>query len=1380
MPVSIGGALEFDAVINMSQFGAQIRRIEAELQGIATTAKNSGAETERYLSKLATAAGAFFSLSAGKEFITNVANVRGEFQQLEVSFRTMLKSKEKADELMSEAVKLAATTPFDLQAVGQGAKQLLAYGFKAQDITKTLTMLGNVASGVSAPLGDIVYLYGTLQTQGRAYTKDIMQFTSRGIPIIDELAKQFGVTKDKVQELVEAGKVGFPEVEKAFQNMTGQGGLFFNLMQEQSKTITGLISNMKDSWSQMLNEIGKANEGTIASVIKLATSAIEHYQDVLDIIKVLIATYGAYKAAVIAATVAERIQGEMMVQRALAGAKLNTMQALGAVLTMNYQRAMDALNKTLLANPYAIVAAAIGTLIAAIVVYRKEVVSAKDATELLKDVHEKTADSYAEQEAKIRPYLEVLKEGNLTEQKRVDIYNKLKEIDPKIIEGINAKKLSYDQLADSVDKYLTNLRKQIAFEANESAYRASVQQENLIKKQIEKQQKLVEQYQKSANSTRKGPIIAGSGLGVGNVEDSFDKLAGANEELARLNSQLKYQEETTKKIGDDVKKVVKETTEDSAKNASAATVKNKAWYDAEIARLKDLQAPLAVASKEYKAYQAQIEKLQDELNPKAKHQEDQESKINTLLEARNSILERIKSVQRDATQSGLIKEQSEIDRINEKYENVIASVEEYNKKVTDFNTKNKTNVKGISLSDIDAINKAKQTEATNAQYKIDSENYLKSLSLKREAFEAFQKIQAEGNEEMTAVARDQYKDQIGDFNSYVDYLKSERSKLMAALAIGGPNVGISNSLLSINQQITEQETKDENDRKAKTIAMYRDLIHLAQSYSSQKAAIEKKYADLNGALDKQQDVIGKEEYDKRLTALKESKAAELAEVENSRLRQTEAYKIMGQDILSLTREQLKQRLDALRETLKRGTTTDKDGNNVLLTPQMKADLEGVIEQGEKFYGDTKEIFGVSVRQMEKIAGYGFDIGSGFQAIGDSLKDINPGLSDTLQTMGEIANVGANALTAVAGFASGNIAAGISGTIGFITGIIKLFSAAKQSQKKALEDLKKYQDDLIKGEIAYNELLRERQRTQEDISKLTVQELMQREKMLDIQKQQAQADYDRLLAQIQSSGQQITGAHTEKYGGFLGIARKTKVVNELAGLSGADYDQLEKLFTEGKLDDATKSWFQELQKVHDELKGIGEDAEAAQEELNQRYTGTTADSIVDGIVDGFSQGLDSAADFADNFQDLMKKAVLNSLKYQTLQKPLEDFYKQFAAATESDNMLTNDELNALQNTYSGIIDNAAQQFQKLQDITNLDFSSNTDTANSVKGAIKGMSEQQADLLAGQFGGMRMTLLDQLNVARQGLVSLQQIELNTSYILQVKDILYTMNRDGIKVK
>ncbi len=190
------------------------------IASIGNSAIQEGQKIDNTFKRIAGAVGGVFVLREARDFVSKVAQVRGEFQQLEVAFSTMLGSKEKADRLMAQVVDFAAKTPFDLQGVAGGTKQLLAYGSASEEVTEELKMLGNIASGLSIPLNDMVYLYGTTRTQGRMYTQDLKQFMGRGIPIADELAKILGTQKDKIQEMVSAGKIGFPEVQKALQNMT--------------------------------------------------------------------------------------------------------------------------------------------------------------------------------------------------------------------------------------------------------------------------------------------------------------------------------------------------------------------------------------------------------------------------------------------------------------------------------------------------------------------------------------------------------------------------------------------------------------------------------------------------------------------------------------------------------------------------------------------------------------------------------------------------------------------------------------------------------------------------------------------------------------------------------------------------------------------------------------------------------------------------------------------------------------------------------------------------------------------------------------------------------------------------------------------------------
>ena len=237
------GKIDYRIVLDTSDMEKQREQVTGMFQGMGSTAQAEGSRIdEAFTSAAANIGKAFAGLMAVSTFTAlskKIMAVRGEFQQLEVAFDTMLGSAEKANALMNQLVHTAAVTPFGLQDVAGGAKQLLAYGIAADEVNDTLVRLGDIAAGLSIPLNDLVYLYGTTMTQGRVYTQDMRQFMGRGIPLAEELAKQFGVTKDKVSELVTEGKVGFPQVKKAIEAMTSAGGKFGGLMEKQSHTITG-------------------------------------------------------------------------------------------------------------------------------------------------------------------------------------------------------------------------------------------------------------------------------------------------------------------------------------------------------------------------------------------------------------------------------------------------------------------------------------------------------------------------------------------------------------------------------------------------------------------------------------------------------------------------------------------------------------------------------------------------------------------------------------------------------------------------------------------------------------------------------------------------------------------------------------------------------------------------------------------------------------------------------------------------------------------------------------------------------------------------------------------------------------------------------------
>lgn len=1410
-----GGALEFDAVILDSNFKAQINNIEKNLIGLTKTTKQQADEVESYAKKASLAIGGYLSFAASTNFIREVVNVRGEFQKLEVSFETMLKSKAKADELMAQAVKLAAITPFTLQDVGSGAKQLLAYGFAQDKVISTLQMLGDVASGVGAPLNDIVYIYGTLQTQGRAYTRDIMQFTQRGIPIIDELAKQYGVTKDKVQELVEAGKVGFPQVEKAFQNLTGSGGIFFNLMEKQSKTLTGQISNLEDAWSRMLNDIGRNSEGALSSTLQFATDAVNNYQKIVDILKVLTVTYGAYRAALIVTSVAQQANNIIQYESALAGTRLTAVQALQSFATKSLQYAWRALSATMLANPFVAVATVLAAITTALIVFSKETRAAKSSMELLKEAEAEVTSNIDQQKASIMTYVSILQSQTVSENERLSAYNKLREIAPDIVKGLTLQQAATADLTARTNEYINSLRQQLKIQQLQQAYTDALKQKQEADQRALALKKSGRDKDKVDAGDRINAFLQGASTGnvgtgfllakdfamteyqqalvfqkqadktLSEIENQIKSSAGAStktlleNDLKRLQAEQDlYSEGVKKGVKSDIEAYnakqakineIKQQLEELLKveQTPVKVVRNEAFLKAEIQKLTDLRAPFAVASKEYKYYSDQIEKLKNELNPKNGIREQ-----NRDYKEQQSILEDIEAIKRGSLQSGLTKEKSEIDKVNEAYEELYARIKKHNEETKNSKLR-------VSQNAIDGLRNAQAAQIANIERRQNEEriakeaearakNYDTELSRLSKIYEKYEESKKQFGAEK---AREMYQEQIGDNESYLSFLQSEFTKYVDDTTKEGIlKTGIIAEAIS-NTYNAESEKGFER-RKQEFIRIF----ELTADFNQRQKQLQRQYE--NDVLSIKKEFTGADQ-ERRLEAATTLYKEETKALQLEAIKQSGIYKNLGRDLLAYSKEELTKRIKELKKILRDGFLIDGFGNKIDLTPQMRNDISRGIKDGEQLIESVGEIFGVSVDSLNEVAKYAGVARDSFLSLAQSLAPFNQGLADTLTTMGEIASAAQGLVSIGAGIATGTPMQIIGGTLQLVGSIAGIFSRSRESALKAQKEIEAFQARIIQGEQEINSVFRERERSQSRLNKQRLEGLKDEKDELLKQKADIQKEYDKIFSQLQQQTF-VAGLKTEKSGGFLGIGRITKTVEVTQALAGKSFADLEKLYAQNQLTGKAKELFEMLQKIKAEGQNIDALLKQNQEEAKQIFTGTTTDSLIDSIVNAFKEGKRSAADFADDFQEMMQAALLNSLKFQTLEKPLKEFYDKFAELSQSGNVLTAGEIEQLRKQYNDIISNASAQFDNLQQISGIGFRAGADgRVNSLAGAIKGITEQQADLLAGQFGGLRLTAIEQLQIGKQGLDKLTEISNNTAYMPLMYNLHAKWDLTGLKI-
>lgn len=471
------GALNFRATIDLSNFRTGINQIRTDILGLSGVVEQQTRRMDSAFKNLSLGIAGYFSANALKGFVMELINIRGEFQKTEIAFSTMLGDGAKAKQLMGQMVDLAAKTPFSLQDVSSGAKQLLAFQIPAKEVVDTLTRMGNIASGLGVPLSRINLVYGQVKAKGKLMGDDLRQFTEAGIPMVAELAAKFKKSEAEISAMVSAGKIGFKDVKDVLFSLTNEGGMFFNLMEKQSASLSGKISNLEDAWDQMLNKMGEANEGVLNDAIDGLAYLVDNYEEVIKVLKVLIATYGAYRAALILTAV---------VQKAIAiGQSISTWISLAKSI----KSAADAqalFNLTASANPYGVILAALALVISSYVVYGDEIKRAigltKEATSEMKfqeSIEKQLTDTFSkgvsEKRAQIQNLIAVINSENSKLEDRKKAYEKLIAIDPTFRGALDSQYRATLRLGDAFDQVIKKMQSLASAQAKLAAVKDIVE-----------------------------------------------------------------------------------------------------------------------------------------------------------------------------------------------------------------------------------------------------------------------------------------------------------------------------------------------------------------------------------------------------------------------------------------------------------------------------------------------------------------------------------------------------------------------------------------------------------------------------------------------------------------------------------------------------------------------------------------------------------------------------------------------------------------------------------------------------------------------------------------------------------------------------------------
>nr|DAJ56863.1 MAG TPA: tail tape measure protein [Caudoviricetes sp.] len=1220
------GKLLFEVRADQSDIKKDIEAIKRQFESLTEKTKEEGKKQAEVWQNLIKGATAYFTLQGASAFIKQVVAVRSQFQQLEISFGTMLKSKEKANALMAQMADLAAKTPFGLEEVSEGAKRLLAFQVPAEEVTETLRRMGDVAAGLGVPMGQLIHVYGQVKAQGKLMTNDLYQFMNAGIPIIAELSKVVGKSETEIKDMVSAGKIGFPEVQAVIKNMTNEGGLFFNLMAEQSKSLGGQISNLGDSFDQMLNDIGKASEGYISGAIQGVTFLVENYKTLGKVIAGLIVTYGAYRTAVLVNIALTKGWAVAAKEDAIA-------KGIQTVATNAATIATKALNAAMKANPYVLVATAVVGLVSAVVLFNKEMTVAEKAQKAYNEEQERQKGVLQKEREEYEQLIDVVKDENQSKGKRIEAFQKLQSLYPDIF----SKYKTEEELIKNISKALKELN--------------GVQKDRDLKMDQDYMQRLEMQKKTLQSSLR----TSANPAEIANIKEQIQSV---DIQIEKARKQYNWQS-TLNKIdalaelsADDKVKERKLMIEEYNRRHNAKQAKNQnLLQEGEKKDIRKTSLPAVVAT----GYENFTDADLGLLMSKSQGFIDLDKEHNKVISDRKQLLTDLKDLQQkiDALQKKDSHTQNDIDelnKLNKEKENKEAQLKgEYNEQGKTKTTKATKTKSELPTFDQEAhllqttrlvIDNELAQQKANIEQMQDS--YDKELALIHYFYDEKAEAIRRGGE---------------DARIALDKERADSKGLMSNETYNARLNAINENEIIANEQNSALKTQQEQK-------LLDGLLEKYQNYfQKRKSLVEKQEKDLIE--------LGKILSNEQLEELKKKQQAELDELDDAYISKNNNYKKLFEDLRELSNKEIE---EAIKEAKKLLLITN-------MSDEMRKSINSRIKDTERMFSQKKlsEInqYSQAVRELSKA----------FSELGSSTG--NSSLSSLGAAIGNIAGQFTGLMEVMNKYKNGNISSAdkVGAVAGFASNLISSIADSARQRKEAEE---RYYTSVIGYQNAYNLALIEQKRIQKDLdsSFLLKDRTEQLKHEFDIIRNVGKAQSEQ-LEQIRRKGQVKVGTENRTdWGGVAGITAGGAVtgamiggpvgavVGAVAGFIGGLFSskkpkdvfgnllqtypklleqsangvwkinkaQAENVKNSGLVNEETKLMLQQYIDLENEL----EKSRTKIKEIVTEFAGNLAPNIQNSLVEAFKAGEDAIVKMGETMDKVVENMV-SSIIFQSIFK-----------------------------------------------------------------------------------------------------------------------------------
>lgn len=596
-----------------------------------------------------------------------------------------------------------------------------------------------------------------------------------------------------------------------------------------------------------------------------------------------------------------------------------------------------------------------------------------------------------------------------------------------------------------------------------------------------------------------------------------------------------------------------------------------------------------------------------------------------------------------------------------------------------------------------------------------------------------------------------------DINAYIAYLKQKRELLAEDQSAEG---------LQGRAVLDEAIQEAVSDKQVQL----QTLLSQYQSYTTQMASLTQSYqadmALLNQAMKEAETEGEKQRIEEAIDLRSDGYTASLAGLETEH---AGFSKVLFGDLQQMSKEALDAAIAEARDFIAKWAANA--GELSPETEKVIGRIKAGIDKAEASFHNT----GGNKTDKPVLAEQFREAAKGLQTCADLASVFDKSLGAVIQTAADVAAGASDIATGVATF-SANPLQGATSILSGVTKIVGSFGKRIQENERIRKEYLQGLVETYSKELEYNSVLRERLRIQQQLGETSLDYFNRLQAELVKQQGDVNREYTEVWNKLMQ--EEYVSGTGYKHGTWF---RKAKTWKEYDSLAGKSYEEIESLYTQDKLEGSAKTLFERLRQLKEEGANVTEMMDQLNEEMKESWTGTTTSAITDSIVQGFLDGKRSAADFADTFEDLMKTAMMQSVKMKYLEGPLDEWYKQFAEASESG--LTEEKIAELRRQYEQIVENAAREAENMEAITGLGTTEMEAARTATAQGIASMSQETATELNGNFYALQyLTSNIDRNVTNIQSVLYQasdhwlRIEENTRYCRKLE----TIERDMASVR